>query len=543
MKIKKIIIKNFRAFDTVEIDFADFNCIIGKNDCGKSTVFAALDWFFNNKDLKYNDVNTNAGHNDVSVEIHFSDVMFSQKYPYKFFDKDFIDYNGHVCITKKVSPNSLDEKTLRPAPPVYSLRTTMFNKRNKLFSFSELEDLMKESIELGINKESWSSKLAELIQCQDTIERRMQFDVTMYKKELCEGLFDYYVKNKYDISYKEEEIQNECWFEWLQEDCPFRLPKFELYTPTTPIKLYLNRLLEYEGVCDYAKIDNIANEISNNKFGFKGEVQFCYANCDFFSGTDIPLNTTEGTEFIPLQNRGDGYQQIIKNVFFRRYAEKPQMLLKDITDIRPNHLQTSVIFAFEEPETHLHPSAQLEMFNTIKSLSTKYQVLTTTHSPYIVKALKENKANIVVLERNADEHKTTVKKLEECVLPYLSMNEINYIAFGEPSIEYHIELFGYIQQKTNTSPTSIDSWLQNKGVKTEYDFSIVDSKSGQLAVNKRTKETLPPEKKTLPYCVRNQIDHPHEKNKRYSDRDVIQQSIEIMRKVITENPDIFPSRR
>jgi predicted ATP-dependent endonuclease of OLD family len=46
MKIKKIIIKNFRAFDTVEIDFADFNCIIGKNDCGKSTVFAALDWFF-----------------------------------------------------------------------------------------------------------------------------------------------------------------------------------------------------------------------------------------------------------------------------------------------------------------------------------------------------------------------------------------------------------------------------------------------------------------------------------------------------------------
>ena len=59
MKIKKIIINNFRAFKHAEIDFADFNCIIGKNDTGKSTILAALEWFFNpNKELKENDLQT-----------------------------------------------------------------------------------------------------------------------------------------------------------------------------------------------------------------------------------------------------------------------------------------------------------------------------------------------------------------------------------------------------------------------------------------------------------------------------------------------------
>lgn len=56
MKIKKLIINNFRAFKHAEIDFDNFNCIIGKNDSGKSTILAALEWFFNpNKELNEND--------------------------------------------------------------------------------------------------------------------------------------------------------------------------------------------------------------------------------------------------------------------------------------------------------------------------------------------------------------------------------------------------------------------------------------------------------------------------------------------------------
>ena len=58
MKIKKIRIQNYRAFkDSETINLNNFNCLIGKNDSGKSTIFAALEWFFSSKALDDFDVN------------------------------------------------------------------------------------------------------------------------------------------------------------------------------------------------------------------------------------------------------------------------------------------------------------------------------------------------------------------------------------------------------------------------------------------------------------------------------------------------------
>ena len=50
MKIKKLIIDNFRGFRHAEIDFNDFNCIVGKNDVGKTTILKALDFFFSQEE-------------------------------------------------------------------------------------------------------------------------------------------------------------------------------------------------------------------------------------------------------------------------------------------------------------------------------------------------------------------------------------------------------------------------------------------------------------------------------------------------------------
>ena len=124
MKIKKIILDNFRAFKHAEIDFSNFNCIIGKNDTGKSTILAALEWFFDpKKELNENDFaaagfawaeNNNPSYYDefygvtipeetykeiisnnlcVSVELYLSDVVIpkcSEKYDY-VFDKDYLN--------------------------------------------------------------------------------------------------------------------------------------------------------------------------------------------------------------------------------------------------------------------------------------------------------------------------------------------------------------------------------------------------------------------------------------------------------------------
>jgi len=517
MKIKKIIIKNFRAFDTVEIDFADFNCIIGKNDCGKSSVFAALDWFFNDKGFEDRlDVNVNTVDNfevdnyEVSVEIEFSDTI-----------------NGNpLKIAKKI-----------------------------------------------------------------TIERNL-------KNITGTPVLEYYFNGK---KYGSEE-----WSKFLKYDKPFNLPKFELFTPLTPIKVYLNKFLNLKNVTYDDDIETAVDEISHEVYRKTGKIELNSVYCDFFPDLNMPLFTSEGSTRIPLQNRGDGFQQIIKNAVFRLLASK-SIFKENVANsleaeskeklfgIKQNSQPISLIFAFEEPETHLHPSAQLEMFNTIKSLSAKYQVLVTTHSPYIVKALKEEdekKHKIIVLKRIAKKHKTTAKNLPKRVLPYASMNEINYIAFDEPSIEYHIELFGYIHNKLIERYNNNDEIKE--GLKSLQKYNIKDEKipalqnDGNIADiafvdafianvnNVKTFKHKPPskfcewynydkkgkykyeKKRTLPYCVRNWIDHPmtkrteeksdddkkyneaYDNNKNYGSPESLRESIDIMRRVITENRDIFP---
>ena len=111
MKIKRVILTNFRAFKNVQtIEFDDFNCIIGKNDVGKSSILVALDWFFGNRELSDIDINIDnivkdssgfvIGGDELSVEIDF-EVQFDTDVPNFFSDenrhlyrKDFLDGNN-----------------------------------------------------------------------------------------------------------------------------------------------------------------------------------------------------------------------------------------------------------------------------------------------------------------------------------------------------------------------------------------------------------------------------------------------------------------
>ena len=180
---------------------------------------------------------------------------------------------------------------------------------------------------------------------------------------------------------------------------------------------------------------------------------------------------------------------------------------------------------------------KIEMYETIKALSeqTNYQVIITTHSPYIVKELAKNDILPIVVKREESAPESKISKLDECVLPYVSMSEINYIAFEEPSVEYHQELFAFLQGGEKTVD-QVDAMFEK-----EYNWFQVDNK-GKLVI----KDGSPIEKKhSLPYCVRNQINHPldddisntkqHDaylNNKRFANPNLIRESIEIMRNAI-----------
>ncbi len=74
MKLDKLKLRNFRSYSQeTEIEVADLNVIIGKNDVDKSSILEALDIFFNGKPDK-NDLCINNDNGRIEITCTFTDL-------------------------------------------------------------------------------------------------------------------------------------------------------------------------------------------------------------------------------------------------------------------------------------------------------------------------------------------------------------------------------------------------------------------------------------------------------------------------------------
>lgn len=186
------------------------------------------------------------------------------------------------------------------------------------------------------------------------------------------------------------------------------------------------------------------------------------------------------------------------------------------------------IVAIEEPEIALYPNQQRTLFEKLINVFNKLdvQLVITTHSPYIVKQLTEKDVFVLrTVEEKDDQgkvikdadgkNKTTISSeiLDDRILPYFSINQINYLAFEESSVEYHQELYVYIQGCLEVAVAGVNGWLINEmKIKNDTKFYNVDPKTGKLILNNPSKIATHGKYScynyTLPYCLRNAIDHP-----------------------------------
>ena len=580
MKIKKIVLNNFRAFKHAEIDLGDFSCIIGKNDTGKSTIFAALEWFFDsNKKLNENDFAAASFHcyeyehpayRDeitgethpretvkefnyselcISVDVYFSDATIQNRTEDGdlIFSKDIISKEGTLCISKYMYHPFIDiNPPSNEGSTGYHINKHYFEKVGKPFSDCSIDELKIAFNEIGKNASDLCKDLQLLEEeCKSkkrgivlsAIKAKIRDEEAKIKEKISYELYNHYISiGERVCDTQGRRFEN---LEHLEFQFGLTFPKYILYTSKTPINEYLNELFTpYNASQVYKSIEkakiytaiklteflNLNDENENLYVKENEKIDLFTQDSLVFKQNDLPLR-------IPLKNRGEGLQLKIKNAVFR--------LLSEIQ----TKIQVNTVFAFEEPETHLHPSAQIEMYETIKALSekTNYQVIITTHSPFIVKELAQNNILPIVVKQEKPTQESKISKLDEKVLPYVSMNEINYIAFDEPSIEYHIELFGYMQNMLDKKVKELDDWLKDSGIITDADlFDWYNTNSLEKM-----------ESMTLPYCVRNNIDHPlvdncdprkHEaylSNSKFNNKDLIRRSIEIMRNAIISNPEVF----
>lgn len=129
---------------------------------------------------------------------------------------------------------------------------------------------------------------------------------------------------------------------------------------------------------------------------------------------------------IPLSSIGSGFEMIF-SLIYSYYLSKQN--------------NKKMIILIDEPELHLHPDVQKKFVDFLLEISKDTQVIITTHSPILVKQLMYNEfvKSIVI---HSDK---TISDISDLKLSYLSSNEINYIAFGLATEEYHNELYEEIK--------------------------------------------------------------------------------------------------
>lgn len=479
MKIKSVAVNRFRGYgQRVHVEIDDLRVLVGRNDIGKSTILEALDFFFNEGKgcvkVDKEDINKAClarGEDAIEVEVEFTDLprtlVLDDTNQTTLQAEYLVTASGSLHVIKRY-PNGGKEKVYIKAnhptnPACIGLLLKKHQDLKKIVDDGGLPCADKtKSAEL--RKSIWQAQPdLQLADCEIEVAKidakniweQLKSHMPMYT------MFQSDRKN----TDSDEEVQD-----------PMRIAVKEI-------------LAEPEIQEDLVRVANIVkarlDEVASRTLEKLNELNPAIANSltprlpdpAVLKWTDVFKSVSIcGDDSIPINKRGSGVKRLVLISFFRAEAER-RLRAEASPDI---------VYAIEEPETSQHPDHQRSLTDALIALSgaRNTQVLLTTHSPEIVKRLKFE--NLLLVSDNNPEK---ICKILEHELPYPSLNEVNFVAFGEATPEYHNELYGFI----------------------EAEGRLAEYKDGKATrqYNRLSREGLViQEQKTLTEYIRHQIHHP-----------------------------------
>lgn len=435
MRIEKLTISNFRSYkDEITIEFNGLNVFVGKNDIGKSTILEALDIFLNDNKgiikIDKEDINKQAkedGNTEIKIGVVFGGLpetlTIDATNPTTLESEYLLNRDGKLEIIKKYANAGKEKVFVNAYHPTNPACADLHLKKQ-----TDLRRLLTDEME-----------------CADQTKNA----------EIRKAIWRFYSDNLELDNIEIELAKIDAKNTWDQLKA--HLPVYALFQSDrkncdgdnevqNPLKLAVQEILKDQRLM--ASLNDVANEVETklrevveNTLEKLNEMNPEIADTltpvipspeslkwvDVFKSVSIT-----GDEDIPINKRGSGVKRLILLNFFRAEAERRQN----------EQNAPDIIYAIEEPETSQHPSHQRQLIKAFRELSglENTQVLLTTHSPAIVKLLDFE--HIKLIKNDATRNIVNVERNE---LPYPSLNEVNFLAFGESNEEYHNELYGYIE--------------------------------------------------------------------------------------------------
>ncbi|RUV23656.1 AAA family ATPase [Mesorhizobium sp. M7A.F.Ca.MR.245.00.0.0] len=131
------------------------------------------------------------------------------------------------------------------------------------------------------------------------------------------------------------------------------------------------------------------------------------------------------------------------------------------------------ILLIDEPEMHLHPTAQRKLADLLLEEAKTSQVIVSSHSPYLLQRLVKFGTTNVFSSSATGKIEIEAQDAPTGYFPWSpSFGEVNFKAFAMPTVEFHNELYGFIQEKNGlTNLNQADSFIASKGIPTDHTWT------------------------------------------------------------------------
>lgn len=419
MYLHSIQIKGFRKLQDVKVILSNTTFLIGANNSGKSSILKAIEFLLSDtkvcNDDFYKSTNESASVDEIELEGEFRGIPQEA-----IGDKDWKGFTADRVLRYYDDVNKKwDYRIFYKKVFTKDGKTHIFMKQHtatpkeKFASASTYNDL----VDLGLNLET-------LQITKDDIHNPIR-----KSKKIVDDL--YQVSEFWDYSDTEEWFENPGGF---ASNVISKLPRLLLIPPYDKSEEYnekkgalfdiLNELFEevrrqsehYKKALEHLK--NLEQEFnpqdSTTEFGkmiseLNSIIKVVFPSANLNAQAQLtsadtlkPNYTIELGSNINTKPQYQGTGQLRAAVFalLRYKAER---------DKQKNSSYRPLIIGFEEPELYLHPQAAYQMKEVIYDLSSKNQIICSTHSPYMIDLSKNHNQILNKLHIRTNDHIEQVK--------------------------------------------------------------------------------------------------------------------------------------
>lgn len=446
MKIKRLRVDGFRCLKNCDISFEeDITLIIGENDSGKTSLVDCLKIITQNQPIEIEDFYN--GERIINLEVETGDFKFERKF----------EHNGEVVneFPLVVRPTQVYLQKIKD-----ELESTQFDISNydyierlkntaSIFGFQvrsntnlfNLKDRIIEKITSNLNNQDFIIENTKFPQFNNIqLDGKHFEDVNSFFHEV-------FIREKQSAIWNEQIESGKTIEEIIKE-------KINKYSEEISTKI------DEKGIKE--KIRLFLRELSDIRIEPK------YSPRDINIEAKVKFLEKNGEE-IYITKKGDGTKRRITMALLE-YKKDEAIIEGD----------NSTIYILDEPDTHLHVKAQIELLDTLQAFSEKGdQIILTSHSPFLMNSVKPHQIRMLAIDNQNctninylhDKNIGIVRAIQSIGIEnvYLFFAKIIIIVEGETE-EKFIPTF-FLKNKNKSINSCLIKIINSKGIHNIYGFA------------------------------------------------------------------------